>query len=94
MNNMATVFLQAIGLFLMIASYAILLHAIISWLPISQEHVLVRLLKAFIEPLLKPSRYLIERSILKEAQSQMDFSPFIGYLILNALHNNIMLIIK
>ena len=44
MNESLTVFLQSLDLLLIITGYIIFIRAVISWLPISKDNQLIRLL--------------------------------------------------
>lgn len=91
---MAMLLLRAINIFLIIASYSIIIYAVVSWLPFRNDSIVIKLLKWFVEPLIEPVRYIIKYSIFSDTRGRIEFAPIISYLILNTLHNNIMLFIQ
>lgn len=56
----------AIYIFLNFLSYMLLFRAILSWLPISQDNKLVRILLFITEPILTPFRKLLDRTGINE----------------------------
>jgi YggT family protein len=68
----------------MIIEYAILARVIISWIPISKDNQLIRLLYQITEPVLAPIKSLIARSSMGR-NMMIDFSPFIAYLLIEIL---------
>ena len=79
------IFIAIIYLFKIIR-YAIIASAIISWLPISRDNPLVRLLYQITEPILAPIRRLIERSSMGGGM-MFDFSPIVAFLLLAVIEN-------
>jgi len=66
--------------------YAILARAVISWLPISRDNSLVRLLFQITEPVLAPIRNFILRSMAGRG-IMIDFSPVIAFIIIGVIRN-------
>ncbi len=76
----------AVNLLLAFIEYAILARVIISWLPISKDNKVIRLLYQLTEPILAPIRGLIERSAAGR-NMMLDFSPIIAFLLISVLRN-------
>lgn len=61
----------------------------LSWLPLNRESSLVQFVYTVTEPVLKPIRFLISKSIFGGRGQILDFSPFIAYMILDILKRQI-----
>jgi YggT family protein len=77
---------MAIDLVLSVIEYAILARVLISFLPISRDNQLIRLLYQITEPILAPLRNLLEKSPIG-GNSMFDFSPLIAFLIIGLIRN-------
>jgi YggT family protein len=78
--------IKAINLVLRIIEYAILARVIISWLPISRDNPLIRLLYQITEPILAPIRGIIQRSAFGR-NMMLDFSPLVAFLLISLIRN-------
>lgn len=78
--------IKAINLVLRIIEYAILARVIISWLPISRDNPLIRLLYQITEPILAPIRGIIQRSAFGR-NMMLDFSPIVAFLLISLIRN-------
>jgi YggT family protein len=78
--------IRAINLVLRIIEYAILARVIISWLPISRDNPLIRLLYQITEPILAPIRGIIQRSAFGR-NMMLDFSPVVAFLLISLIRN-------
>ena len=76
----------ALNYVLLFIQYAILVRAVISWLPVSRNNSLVRLLFQITEPVLAPIRNLISRSTAGRG-FMFDFSPVITFIIIGIIRN-------
>ena len=83
---MGGIFISAIDLVLRIIEYAILARVIISWLPISRDNQIIRLLYQITEPILAPIRGIIQRSAISRNMI-IDFSPLIAFLLIRLIRN-------
>lgn len=79
-------FKQALGLLLTVIETLIFIRVIVSWLPISRDNSLIRILYQLTEPILGPIRHLIEKSSVG-ANMMFDFSPIIVWLLLRVIRN-------
>lgn len=77
---------KAIDLVLSVIEYAILARVLISFIPISRDNQLIRLLYQITEPILAPLRNLLEKSPIGK-NSMFDFSPLIAFLIIGLVRN-------
>ena len=77
---------NAIDWLLRVIEYAIFGRVIISWIPISKDNQLIRLLFQITEPILAPIKSLIAKSSLGK-NTMIDFSPFIAILIIELLRS-------
>ncbi|HHW47041.1 MAG TPA: YggT family protein [Clostridiaceae bacterium] len=78
--------LLAVNYLLLFIQYAILARAVISWLPISRDNSLVRLLFQITEPILAPIRNFIMRSMAGRS-IMIDFSPVIAFIFIGIIRN-------
>ena len=62
--NIGFVLIKALYYFYTLLEYAILARCILSWLPIGQNNIFVRILVAITEPIMGPIRKLIYKSPL------------------------------
>lgn len=76
----------AIVRLLEVAEFAIFIRVILSWLPISRENSLIRILYQLTEPILGPIRGLIERSAFGR-NMMVDFSPVIAFILIDVIKN-------
>jgi YggT family protein len=77
---------RAIDIVIAVIEYSILARVIISWLPISRENAIIRLLYQITEPILAPIRAIIQKSAIGK-NMMFDFSPIIAFLILGVVRN-------
>lgn len=73
--------------------YAILARVIISWLPVSRDNQLIRLLYQITEPILAPARKILEKSAIGK-NTMMDFSPILAFLIIAIIENILVRILR
>ncbi|MBQ7039929.1 MAG: YggT family protein [Clostridia bacterium] len=73
----------AIGILSEIISWAIIIRALISWLPISQDSFIIRALDVITEPVVSPVRNLMGRLI--KTPMMMDFSPVIAMILVDVI---------
>lgn len=90
--SIAEILASAVSIFFNLLFFAILVRCIISWLPLSRNNFLVRIVYALTEPILGPIRRLIEKSPLGGGM-MIDFSPVIAYFILQFVYVIILRII-
>jgi len=76
----------ALNYLLLFIQYAIMVRAVISWLPITRNNSLVRLLFQITEPVLAPIRNLLTRFTAGRG-FMLDFSPVIAFIIIGILRN-------
>lgn len=88
---MAVLFLKAVDLVIMFMIALIIINAVLSWLPIDRGSKFVKILRTLIVPILTPIRRMIQKSIFGGTNMQLDFSPFIAYLILSTLHRTLIM---
>lgn len=81
MEQIGLILIIALGIFYDILSFAILVRCILSWLPLSRDNIIVRIVNSLTEPILAPVRNLIQRSPLGGGMI-IDFSPVIAYILL------------
>lgn len=86
---MLRILLEAIYYFLMIMSFLIIASAILSWFPVKSLRSIYKILHNLIEPILAPIRKMIQKSIFGGSHMNVDFSPFIAYLIISTLQRYI-----
>jgi YggT family protein len=68
---------------LKVIQYAILARAIISWLPISNENPLIRILNLVTEPILAPIKAMLAKTGLNK--TMFDVSPIVAFLLIGLL---------
>ena len=73
----------AIGILSEIISWAIIIRALISWLPISQDSFIIRALDVITEPVVSPVRNLMGRLI--KTPMMMVFSPVIAMILVDVI---------
>ena len=74
-----TVILPIIGVFFQLLSLAIFFRAILTWLPISPDNIIVVIFYQLTEPVLAPLRAVIPRV------GMLDISPMVAIIILGLL---------
>ena len=79
-------FYRAIDYLLIFIQYAIFARVIVSWLPISRNNSIIRLLYQITEPILAPLRGIIERSAIGRNMI-FDFSPVLAFLLIGLIRN-------
>lgn len=83
---MGSVIFIAIDWVLKVLEFAIFARVIISWLPISRENQIIRIIYQVTEPILGPIRGMLERSALGK-NMMMDFSPIIAFILIMLVRN-------
>ena len=73
----------AVGILGEIITWAILIRALISWLPISQGNFILRILDAVTEPVISPVRALMNKIIKRPVM--IDFSPVIAMILVEII---------
>lgn len=73
---MSTYIINFLNLLFSVLYFAILVRILLTWIPMSQDNVIVRLLNQITEPILAPARRIIP------PMGGMDFSPMIVLLLL------------
>ena len=76
--NIGFVLIKALYYFYTLLEYA---RCILSWLPIGQNNIFVRILVAITEPIMGPIRKLIYKSPLGRGM-MVDFSPVLALLVI------------
>lgn len=66
---------------------AILVRVILSWIPMSKDNQIIRLIYQITEPILSPIRGLIERSSLGRGGMMLDFSPIIAFILIGVVRS-------
>ncbi len=66
---------------------AILVRVILSWIPMSKDNQIIRLIYQITEPILSPIRGLIERSFLGRGGMMLDFSPIIAFILIGVVRS-------
>jgi YggT family protein len=77
---------RAIDIVITVVQYSIFARVIVSWLPISRENQLIKLLYQVTEPILAPIRTIIQKSAFGK-NMMFDFSPIIAFLLLGVLRS-------
>jgi YggT family protein len=80
------VILHALDYLLQFLQYAILARVIISWLPISKDNQIIKIIYQITEPVLAPVRGLIQKSALGK-NMMVDFSPILVFLLIGLIQN-------
>lgn len=83
---MNVVIFSAIVWLLKLMKYAIIARAILSFLPIQRDGVVIKLIYQITEPILAPIRRLIERSAFGNSM-MLDFSPIIAFMIIGLVES-------
>ncbi|MDR1530860.1 MAG: YggT family protein [Clostridiales bacterium] len=78
---------QVIDWFFQILYICIIINAVLSWLPVSRDNPLAKLVGLVVEPILNPIRKLLARSPLGGTGMPVDFSPIIAFFLLNVIRN-------
>jgi len=78
--------LKALNYLLLFVQYALFARAILSWLPISGDNALVRLLHQLTEPILAPIRKLIEKSALGK-NLMLDLSVIVAFILIGLIRS-------
>ena len=73
---MNTFIINFLNLLFSVLYFAILVRILLSWIPMSQDNVIIRLLNQITEPILAPARRIIP------PMGGIDFSPMIVLLLL------------
>lgn len=73
---MSTYIINFLNLLFTVLYFAILVRILLSWIPMSQDNAIIRLLNQITEPILAPARRIIP------PMGGMDFSPMIVLLLL------------
>lgn len=81
---MNLLFYRAIDILLAIIEFVIFARVIVSWLPISRDNQLIRVLYQLTEPILGPIRTLLQKSAIG-GNTMIDFSPIIVWLIIRVI---------
>ena len=66
-----------------IITWAIIIRALVSWLPISQNSFIIRMLDAVTEPVVSPVRNIVGRII--KSPMMIGFSPFIAMVLVDII---------
>lgn len=61
----------------------IFIRVVLSWLPVKRQHTFIQLIYKLTEPLLAPSRNLLEKSAIGASRLMVDFSPVITLIVLD-----------
>lgn len=75
---------NSFAILIKVIDFIILIRVILSWIPISRDNPILRLVYALSEPLLYPIRQLIKKSPLGDGM-MVDFSPVILLLLLQLI---------
>jgi YggT family protein len=78
--------MQAVFVLIQLLKAALVIRVILSFLPISADNPLVRMLYSVTEPVLAPIRRLLERSSIG-GNMMMDFSPIIAFLLIGLIQS-------
>ena len=73
----------AIGILSEVITWAIIIRALVSWFPVSQNNFFVRMLDAVTEPVVAPVRNLMGRLI--RVPMMIDFSPLIAMILVDVI---------
>lgn len=73
----------AIGILSEVITWAIIIRALVSWFPVSQNNFFVRMLDAITEPVVAPVRNLMGRLI--RVPMMIDFSPLIAMILVDVI---------
>jgi YggT family protein len=84
---------QIIFWFFQVLYVCIILHVVLSWLPLSRDNPLVRLVNTVADPILLPIRRLLERSPLGGPGMMLDFSPIIAIFLLDVVRRMVLAIL-
>ena len=81
--------LNAIDWLIYIIELAIFARILLSWIPISRDNPLVKLIYQLTEPILAPIRRLVEKSSIGSGM-MFDFSPIIAILLIELVRRIIL----
>lgn len=76
---MKYILVNAVNIFFEFISAAIIIDALLSWLPIGQDNEFIRILHIFTEPFVSPARKIQNKII---SGLMIDFSPMIAIFLL------------
>lgn len=65
--------------------FLIFVRVIISWLPVRDNNVIIKLVYSLTEPILAPIRKLIYKSPLGGSGLMIDFSPIIAWILIELI---------
>lgn len=85
---------EALYIFGSVLQGLIVFRALLSWLPIDRDNVIVRFLNAMTEPILGPIRNLIFKSPMGGSGMMIDFSPIIAWIVINLVTRGLAQIIR
>ncbi len=83
---MTILLIRAVNVLFRIMEYAILGRVLISWIPVSRDSQIIRLLYQLTEPILGPIRSIVSRSAIGQ-NMMLDFSPIIAFLLISVVRN-------
>ena len=72
-----------VGILGEIITWAILIRALVSWLPISQGNFILRILDAVTEPVISPVRAIMNKIIKRPVM--IDFSPVVAMILVELI---------
>ena len=79
------ILIRALDLLLQIIEIALVIRAVLSWIPsISRDNPFIVLIRQITEPILRPVRAMVEKSSFGR-NSMIDISPLIVFLIIEVL---------
>ncbi len=82
-NDVKYIIAQGLCYFYYLLTFAIFIRCLLSWFPIGNGNVIIRILNAVTEPILGPIRRLVNKSPI--GGFMIDFSPIIAFIILQII---------
>lgn len=82
---MTTMIYTALGYFVDLIGFLVLVRCILSWLPLNRNNPFVNLVYSLTEPLLSPIRNMLYRSPLGGPGMVLDISPIILFMLLEGI---------
>ena len=84
---MKEILISVVVNFFGLLQFFILVSCVLSWFPVDRENRVFKLVSAITNPILEPISSAMRKSPLGGGGMQIDFSPVIAYVILEALAN-------
>ena len=80
--GLTMLFIRALIFFAQFLQWMIFARAVVSWVRLSRENVIINFIFIVTEPVLKPIRDLLSKSPLGRSGNPIDLSPIIAFVLL------------